>query len=169
MDMIEVFELTGGLKQKILTLWNQEYPEQLVYPDIDVFNDYLNSLTHKKHYILKNQGNEIGGWAFLFERENENWFAMILDSRIQGKGYGTTLLKRLQEDEDSLNGWVIDHNRDKKCNQEVYKSPLGFYLKNQFMISHKDRLETDKISAVKISWMKNNKAYHQSSRRPMSR
>lgn len=154
MNLIEVLELTEGQKRKILSLWNKEYPERLKYDDIQEFNTYLDSLNHKKHYILINRENEIDGWAFLFERENENWFAMILDSRIQGNGYGTKLLQRIKEDEDKLNGWVIDHNNDRKSNEKIYKSPLSFYLKNHFTVSHENRLETDKISAVKIVWMR---------------
>jgi GNAT superfamily N-acetyltransferase len=154
MDMIETLELSVNQKRKILSLWNQEYPERLKHNDLEEFNGYLNNLTHKKHYLLINQEKGIDGWAFLFERENESWFAMIQDSRIQGKGYGTKLLKKIQADENKINGWVIDHNTDKKCNGEVYKSPVNFYLKNHFEIVPDQRLETDKISAVKMVWTK---------------
>ena len=39
---------------------------------------------------------------------------MILDSGQQGKGYGTKLLNEAKMDVKKLNGWVIDHDKDKK-------------------------------------------------------
>ena len=152
MEMIETKDLTEGQKRKVLDLWNQEYPERLKYADLGEFNEYLENLTHKKHYLLTNPENGIDGWVFLFERENEIWFAIILDCRIQGQGIGTKLLKKIQANEDKLNGWVIDKSSDRKCDGQIYKSPLNFYLKNNFSIIPEQRLETDKISAVKIVW-----------------
>lgn len=51
-------------------------------------------------------------------------------------------------------GWAIDHNLDNKVNGETYKSPLEFYVKNNFEILSKEQLELDTISAVKIQWKK---------------
>lgn len=53
-----------------------------------------------------------------------------------------------------LNAWVIDHDTDRKKTGEVYKSPLNFYLKQGFKKLPDQRLELDKISAVKIKWVK---------------
>ena len=97
---------------------------------------------------------EIKGWYFDFIRNNEKWFAIILDSKIQGKGYGTKLLELAKQKENVLNGWVIDHNRDKKKNGASYISPMNFYLKSGFEKLAKNRLESEKISAVKIIWRK---------------
>ncbi len=152
MQIVETLKLTEEQKERILTLWNEEYPEQLKYKELGEFNHYLDKLLQKKHYLLISQENEVNGWAFLFERDKETWFALLLSSKMQGKGIGTKLLKKIQADEDKLNGWVIDHNRDKKYNGEIYKSPLGFYLKNGFTIGRGQRLETEKISAVKVVW-----------------
>lgn len=77
-----------------------------------------------------------------------------MDSKIHGQGLGTKILKQVKENEIELNGWVIDHNRDKKSNGEFYKSPLNFYLKNGFKKLSRNRLELYKISAVKIKWRK---------------
>ncbi len=85
---------------------------------------------------------------------NEKWFAMILDSQIQGKGFGTHLLNEAKQSVTELNGWVIDHNNYKKTNGTTYKSPIDFYLKNNFIILSETRLEISKISAVKIKWIK---------------
>jgi len=105
-----------------------------------------------QYHILLLDDTKIKGWYFNFIRENEKWFGMILDSDIQGKGFGTKVLNLAKEKESVLNGWVIDHNNDKKQNGEFYKSPLGFYQKNGFEVISNIRLELDKISAVKIKW-----------------
>jgi hypothetical protein len=63
------------------------------------------------------------------------------------------MLEIVKRKEIELNGWVIDHSKDKKKNGELYHSPLNFYLKNGFIELTK-RLELDKISAVKIKWIK---------------
>ncbi len=77
---------------------------------------------------------------------------MILDSAIQGKGYGSELVNLAKTENSQLNGWVIDHDLDQKVNGEPYSSPIQFYMKNDFKIAVDSRLENDKISAVQISW-----------------
>ena len=71
---------------------------------------------------------------------------------MKGKGLGRKMLDKLKQSENHLNGWVIDHNNDKKKNGKPYISPLGFYQKCGFEILVKERLEHHKISAVKIKW-----------------
>ena len=73
---------------------------------------------------------------------------------MSGKGFGTQLLNLGKEKESVLNGWVIDHDKDKKRNGENYISPLNFYLKNGFEVFPDNRLELEKLSAVKIRWKK---------------
>lgn len=141
-------------RQEIFELWNNEYPENLSYKTTLELDKYLENLTNQSHILLVDIDGKIKGWYFDFMRDNEKWFAIILDSKIQGKGLGTKILSLAKEKEIELNGWVIDHNRDKKRNGEYYKSPLDFYLKNGFEKFPKSRLELDKISAVKIKWTK---------------
>ncbi len=64
------------------------------------------------------------------------------------------MLELAKRKENELNGWVIDHNIDRKINGEFYVSPLDFYLKNGFVKLPHKRLELDKISAVSIKWTK---------------
>ena len=64
------------------------------------------------------------------------------------------MVDELKQVEPILNGWVIDHNNDKKINGLTYFSPLKFYEKCGFEIQTDNRLELDKISAVKIKWVK---------------
>ncbi|MFD1753891.1 N-acetyltransferase [Rufibacter sediminis] len=133
-------------------LWNQEYPEKLCYHEMEEFESYLSGVQAQRHFLLVDEVEEVHGWGVTFEREVEKWFAIILDNKLHGLGYGALLLKQLQEKEDSLCGWVIDHARDLKRNGETYSSPLAFYLKNGFRVLPGVRLETEKISAVKVEW-----------------
>ncbi len=141
-------------KQKLFYLWNLEYPVRICYPEISEFENYLKGLSNQKHFLLVDDKNQILGWAFTFIRESENWFVIILNSKIQRKGYGRLLLEELKNNNTVLSAWVIDHSTDLKQNNECYVSPLGFYIKNGFLVNQNIRLENHKISAVKISWVK---------------
>jgi GNAT superfamily N-acetyltransferase len=147
-------KLSKSQKQEICDLWNNEYPEKLNYRNLADFENYLKNLSKQSHIIMVDKDQNIKGWYFDFIRENEKWFAIILDSKFQGKGLGKKMLNLVKEKESELNGWVIDHSNDKKQNGEIYESPLSFYLKNGFEILVKNRLEHEKISAVKIKWKK---------------
>lgn len=94
------------------------------------------------------------GWAFTFIRCEEKWFAIILNSIVHGKGYGTLLLDELKMNDSVLNGWVINHQNDLKQNKKPYISPIEFYSKNGFVIVTDIRIENDKMSAIKIRWEK---------------
>ena len=154
MKFLKTSELSKSQKHEILKLWNSEYPEKLGYKNISEFEAYLKHLSGKSYIMLLDGNQKIMGWYVDFIRDNEKWFVIILDSKYHGLGYGTELLNMTKEKESILNGWVIDHNNDKKRNGEFYKSPLNFYLKNGFKSHSNCRLELDKISAVKIKWMK---------------
>lgn len=148
--------IDSSIKEQLLKLWNSEYPENLFYPSLNDFDNYLSSLFNAKHYLLTLRVNNIQGWAFTFDRENEKWFGIIISETMQGKGYGTLLLRHIFERESELNGWVIEKNNLTKRNSEIYKSPLKFYLKNKFVKIDSVRLETEKLTAVKIKWKRNN-------------
>lgn len=152
MKIIETFYLTIQQKKEIYTLWNKEYPKNITFLEFTDFELYLKDLHKQHHLLLLNEFNTIKGWYFDFERDNEKWFAMILSSTVQGKGFGTSLLNRVKKTTSELNGWVIDHQNYKKRNKTTYNSPIPFYIKNNFNILPKIRLETAKISAVKIKW-----------------
>ncbi|MFL9834332.1 GNAT family N-acetyltransferase [Chryseobacterium terrae] len=140
-------------KQQILQLWNNEYPEKLAYKNLEDFENYLEKLSEVNHFLLLDD-EKIQGWAITFKRENEIWFAIILSENLHGKGWGTKVLNELKQNTEELNGWVIDHNNDKKMNGNFYKSPLRFYLKNDFEVLPEIRLELEIMSAVKIKWKK---------------
>ncbi|MES2382680.1 MAG: GNAT family N-acetyltransferase [Bacteroidota bacterium] len=152
MEIIETTELSADQQNAALLLWNNEYPVKLRYHNMAEFTIYLEGLQQVHHFFLVDALQNIAGWAFAFTRNDERWFAIILDSSIHQKGYGSMLLNKLKEKEPILNGWVIDHDRDFKLNGEKYVSPLPFYLKNNF-VTHPDiRIDAEKLSAVKIKW-----------------
>lgn len=152
MKIVKQTKLNDNQKEKIYELWNNEYPKQLSYNSVADFENYLNNLNEQNHYLLLGKNEEISGWATTFTRENERWFAIIILEELHGKGIGTKILNKLKNNENNLNGWVIDHNSDKKINGNNYQSPLKFYLKNEFEILTETRLELEMISAVKIKW-----------------
>ena len=152
MRIIETKVLSLEQKDSLMQLWNNDYPEKLNLKTIEDLELYLNGLSETKHYLLLGDSDEIQGWTFTFLRENENWFAIILNSEIHGKGIGSLLMSEIKKNNTSLNGWVIDQENEIKYNATFYKSPLQFYIKNDFIICSEIRIENEKISAVKINW-----------------
>ncbi len=143
---------TAEQKDAILRLWNNEYPQQLQYADMAGLDTYLANLHNQCHYFAVDESDAITGWAFSFDRDNEKWFAVIVDSLVQRKGVGSLLLGALKQEENLLNGWVTDHCRYLKADGTTYLSPMQFYLKNGFTVCAGVRLEVEKLSAVKIQW-----------------
>lgn len=152
MKILQTTVLTLNQKQSLFELWNTEYPEKIGYDELSEFENYLDGLLNKEHYLLVDDQNQIVGWAFTFFREQEDWFGIIINSKMQGKGFGMLLLDELKKNKLILNGWVIDHQNYLKQNKEPYLSPLFFYTKNGFLVENDIRIENDKISAVKIRW-----------------
>jgi hypothetical protein len=152
MKIIQTTSLTLDQKQSLFELWNSEYPEKIGYTVMSEFEKYIGGLLNAAHYLVVDDQNQILGWAFSFFREAEDWFGIIINSEIQGNGFGILLLDELKKSKSVLNGWVIDHQNDLKQNKEPYLSPLGFYTKNGFLVHQNNRIENDKISAVKIRW-----------------
>tara|TARA_R110002072_G_scaffold23949_1_gene81854 strand:+ start:37277 stop:37750 length:474 start_codon:yes stop_codon:yes gene_type:complete len=154
MNFIETSQLSHFQKEAILELWNNEYPKKLNYPTLEAFEKYLEGLKEQSHIVMIDNDQKIRGWYFSFIRESEKWFAIILDTAVQGDGLGRKILNIAKTKESELNGWVIDHNTDKKRNGEFYRSPLNFYVKNGFTVIPNTRLELEILSAVKIEWRK---------------
>ncbi|MES2574634.1 MAG: GNAT family N-acetyltransferase [Bacteroidota bacterium] len=154
LEIIQTTELNEQAKKQVLDLWNSEYPEKLSYNSLTDFDNYLQNLNNLKHFLLTSDKGLILGWALTFDRENEKWFAIILSEKIKGQGLGRKMLDEIKNTEPVLNGWLIDHNNDKKKNGKQYISPLKFYEKCGFGILSDVRLELNKISAVKIKWAK---------------
>lgn len=152
MKIITTSTLSNKQKQAVFNIWNTEYPIRLLIPEIEKFEDFINSLNDQKYYLLVNETDEIIGWATTFYIEAVRCFFIMLSGKFHGKGYGTVLLNELKMDGSQLFGWAIDHNNDVKANGELYPSPITFYLKNGFTVNSGLRLENEKISAVNILW-----------------
>lgn len=114
---------------EIISLWNQEYPKKLELPTPVDFERYLQGLQDRRHILLVDDSNTIKGWLVHFIRDGEKWFAMLIDSKLQGRGLGSKFLDLAKRRNTELNGWVIDHDKELKENGTYYKSPIGFYLK----------------------------------------
>ncbi len=153
MKIVTTAELLKAQKETIVYLWNREYPVRISTTK-EGFDEYLNASDGHIHYLMLDDANEIIGWAYTFDREGERWFSIIINSLYHGIGLGRIMLDHMKENESRLNGWVIDHDKEIKQNGEPYESPLAFYLKNGFEVYPDIRFENEKMSAVKIMWMK---------------
>lgn len=152
MKITKTENLSETQKRSIVELWNAEYPAQIQHSGIDSFDEYMSVKGNLAHYLLTDENGKIKGWLATFMRDSERWFALLVDSSEQKKGYGTRLLNEVKEFENEINGWAIDREKDVKANGETYRSPIGFYLKNGFEVLSEIRLETEVLSAVKIKW-----------------
>lgn len=152
MEIRKTVSLSILQKESVLAIWNAEYPVQLQFSSLTEFENYLRALANPIHYLAINREEKIAAWAFVFVRENERWFAIIVDRDFQKKGLGTALLQILKADEETLNGWMTDHNNYTKSDRTIYFSPSEFYKKNNFILLENTRLKTEKLSAVKIKW-----------------
>lgn len=153
MKIITTSELSKTQKETIVYLWNREYPLRINITK-EGFEEYLNASGGHTHFLMLDDANEIIGWAYTFDREDDRWFSIIINSLYHGIGLGRMMLDHIKEKETQLNGWVIDHNREIKQNGEPYLSPLPFYLKSGFEVYPDIRFENEKMSAVKILWIK---------------
>ena len=141
-------------KSQIKDLWNKEYPISIKHQTQEDFENYLSNLTDQYHILIENENSEIKAWYFDFERDEERWFAMIVGSEIQGKGYGAGLINKGKIKNSVLNGWVINSSDYIKENAEEYKSPVEFYQKMGFQIFPEVKLETKVLKTIKIKWKK---------------
>ena len=152
MNFVFTDKLSKTQKNQILAIWNKEYPSVIKLNSINDFETYLSNLRDQKHILITSESGEVKGWYFDFIRDKERWFTIIVDTEIQGKGYGKKLLFKGKEINSELNGWIINSSDFKKENGEIYRSPVGFYRKNGFKIFPEIKFETDKSTTIKIKW-----------------
>ncbi|MCD9187658.1 MAG: GNAT family N-acetyltransferase [Pyrinomonadaceae bacterium] len=152
MKIVEEAELTIGQKERIVEIWNAEYPASIAHPDLSSFEDYLNNLGEKRHFLLFDENEILVGWTMLFVRDGAKWFAILVDAKFQGKGCGVKLIDALKSAEKRFFGWVIDNDDNVKSNGTAYKSPLEFYKKIGFAVHTDEKLIKEEISGVKIEW-----------------
>lgn len=151
MEIIETNSFTPEQREAIFHLWENEYPSQLAFTDYTHLDNYFGDFSGQRHLFAVDDAG-IAGWAFTFIRERERWFAIIVDGRARNKRVGSTLIDALKQRVTSLNGWVTDHDRYTRTDGMPYVSPVGFYLKHGFTLHPTTRLETERLSAAKITW-----------------
>lgn len=152
MNFTETETLNEKQKLEIIELWNNEYPKELSHFGLTEFDLYLQALSEKNYILLFDENGTVKGWFIYFVRDNEQCFAMLLDSSLQGKGWGSKFLNLAKERNSELNGWVIDNDSEPKQNGENYKSPIGFYRKNGFEIRTDIQLKKKNINGIKVTW-----------------
>lgn len=152
MKIDKTTDLSPQQKQQIVTIWNAEYPRELAHPDLESFDRYLANLADRHHLLLTNEAENVKGWLMYFIRDNERFFAMLLDASVHGQGLGSQLLDAAKSYNNELVGWVIDHDRLLKQNGDRYRSPVDFYRKNGFEILPHIQLNNQKIGGIKIRW-----------------
>ena len=153
MKVLETTDLTDSQKSQLLILWNSEYQDHLGLNGTLALDTYLEGLTNVRHFLLSID-DEISAWAWTFDRDDERWFAIIISESVQGIGLGRKMMDHLKQSEETLNGWVTDHEEDKRSDGRPYKSPLPFYIKNGFEVIEDQRLLKGALNAVKIRYVK---------------
>lgn len=141
-------------RSQIINLWNQEYPKIIAHKTKESFGKYLSVLNEQHHILLLDENELIKGWFFDFVREEERWFAMIVGSEMQGKGYGRKLLEMGKRNNSILNGWVVDSSDYIKADGTTYQSPIAFYRKMGFEVFPEIIFETEVMKTIKIKWQK---------------
>jgi hypothetical protein len=152
MNLTETKILSQKQKLEMIELWNSEYPKELSLSGLTEFEQYLQTLSERHYILLSNENGIVKGWLIYFVRDHEQCFAMLLDSSLQGQGWGSKFLNLAKERNVELNGWVIDNDSELKQNGETYKSPIGFYRKNNFEIRTDIQLKKKNINGIKVTW-----------------
>lgn len=133
-----------------LKLWNNEYPSSIQHKDMKSLEAYLNELVSAKHYFLIAAQKKVG-WYCDFHRDNDRWFAMIIEREMQGKGAGTKLVENAKKINTSLKGWVAQDDSLTRNDGSISPSPISFYKPSGFEITDKT-WETEALKTVKIKW-----------------
>jgi GNAT superfamily N-acetyltransferase len=145
-------KLNDSEKKQIRAIWNNEYPLSIAHATIESFENYLSSLENPTHFLALEK-ETIVAWGVTFDRENERWFALIIDRNFQGKGLGKELLQHMKRKEHILNGWVVIKNDSLRSDGTPYPLPLDFYLKKGFQLTT-IILESAIFTTQKITWTK---------------
>ncbi|MFK7969425.1 MAG: GNAT family N-acetyltransferase [Bacteroidia bacterium] len=135
----------------ILALWNAEYPAVIAFDDVNGLEAYLAGLQNPRHYLVL-EAEKLVGWLCVMEREAQPWFIILLDASIQGKGVGSSLMKKAMQNESILHGWVVIDSSYQKASGEPYPSPWPFYQKLGFELCPNITLEKGGIRSTMIRW-----------------
>lgn len=146
--------LTIEEKFAVVRLWNQEYPKDLSLAGVDAFDEYLEKLADRHHFLVSDE-DRIVGWLVDFIRDGHRCFAMLLDPAVQGKGIGSSLLKEAKKFNGELVGWVINSDEHLKADGSTYRSPIGFYEKQGFKVDRDVVTVKSGIRGIQLRWSLN--------------
>lgn len=148
------FEKTESLTKQqldfIFNIWNRAYPKQISYKSVTEFEAYLAKCESPIHFLCHDEDSVLG-WLCVFTRNEQRWFALIVDPDFQRQGLGEKLLSMAKSTESRLCGWIVDHDHYLKADGSVYVSPKYFYIKNGFTITE-ETFVTDLLTTTKIVW-----------------
>jgi GNAT superfamily N-acetyltransferase len=133
-------------------VWNEECPVQIRYDHVGAFENYFASLENIDFYVAQNEEQFFYGFAFVFTRENDRWFAIFINSKFQNKKIGRMLLDSIKQNEKMVYGWIVDHDNYIKDDGTPYLSPKSFYVKNNFEILKEYALKNG-LQLRKIKWV----------------
>jgi GNAT superfamily N-acetyltransferase len=133
-------------------IWNAEYPGEIRYQNLQEFANYFSALENIQYYIACNEDDIFCGLAFVFIREKERWFAVMIDTNYQNIGIGKQLLLAMQQHEKLLNAWVVFENKYLKQNGKPYLPPIEFYRKYKFIVKKNSTKIIGNLQVVKMVW-----------------
>jgi GNAT superfamily N-acetyltransferase len=148
MNIFKTRQLTDKQFAQINQLWNDEFPVKLA----NRFPILLEGVENYSHYLVEDAQQQVMAWAVDFEKDQQVRFSIIVAKKHQGKGLGGLLIDRLKAANNTLYGWVIDHDADLKSNGKSYQSPMSFYVKHGFEILNDHRIDNEMIRAVLIKY-----------------
>lgn len=154
MFFFQTLNLTPQQKEALRQLWNKEYPLSIQHQTIADLDNYLSKLIDPHHILILDKDNHMMAWYCDFIRNEARWFAMIIDTTIQRKGYGSALLNKGKARHPILNGWIVASSTYPKADGSPYLSPKQFYEKQGFQIIPEERMETEALKTIKIRWTK---------------
>ena len=97
-------------------------------------------------------GQPKDGYVVLLEKMNAG-FTILVNNDFHKRGIGRSLVELGREQHKSINGWVIETSELPKIKGDLYRSPMGFYLKTGFRRTKIHTEANSSIKTVKISWV----------------
>ncbi len=135
-------------------LWNSQFPEQIKLESVKKTAETLRGEQANDTILVAQHDGQLLGWLALQKRDEDKlYIIMVIHPDHQKKGIGSTLLKKAQDNYDSLYGWVVTRASYKKTDGGKYESPLKFYEKFGFKKSKATRDENG-LSTTEVSWQK---------------
>ncbi len=152
MESIEISEcLTPTDEDRILRIWNNVYPVQVIFREAPEFHAYLDKAADAKHFIKRDDHLSVIAWLMTFNRDEKRYFVMLVSDDMQQRGIGKELVMAMKKAENNVSGWVVDSDHYQKADGKTYLSPMIFYKKLGFEITDKSMTRDDFVVRM-ITW-----------------